>query len=301
MAGVSLILLGCHSAPAIADAVSLTPSPVATETMPTAVPATPTGAPLPTRHTATPASQPPSPAPPTVVPTSTPTPSPSATHTPTLTPTPTPIGVCEQRLIGDDLLAIVTQTYGLSRDYAPADLVPLTDYFPVEVTLGYPTEVRQVIIEPLVAMVTDMQAAGLRPFIISGYRSYAAQAIAFNKWQEQYPGHVGIISAQPGHSEHQLGAVIDFGSPELPAIVGDEEIEFHTYFYKTSEGQWLADNAHRYGFTLSYTREAFEQTGFYYEPWHYRYVGIEVATYLHDAGITLTEYQLSAGQPPCIP
>jgi zinc D-Ala-D-Ala carboxypeptidase len=236
-------------------------------------------------------------------PPATPTPRATSTHTPTppFTPTPTPGGNCHERIPSDDLLTIVTQTYGLSRHYAPQDLVPLADYLPQSVTMGFPNEVRGVIIEPLTRMVNDMIGAALQPTIISGYRSYSAQAIAYQKWASQYPDHVGIISAPPGYSEHQLGTVVDFGSPELPDIVGDPEIEFHTYFYRTSEGQWLLANAHRYGFTLSYPREAFEITGFYYEPWHYRYVGVELATQLHQSEQSLTEFLLANQPQPCIP
>jgi len=149
-------------------------------------------------------------------------------------------------------------------------------------------------------MVEDMQAAGLRLFIISGYRSYASQAIAWNKWLAREGDRGAIVSAPPGHSEHQLGTTVDFGSPELEEIVG-EEIEFHTYFFRTREGLWLAENAPKYGFTLSYPRQAFDLTGFYYEPWHYRYVGVELATHLHQTGSFLTEYQLLTQEPPCIP
>ncbi|HRO24464.1 MAG TPA: D-alanyl-D-alanine carboxypeptidase family protein, partial [Promineifilum sp.] len=87
----------------------------------------------------------------------------------------------------------------------------------------------------------------------------------------------------------------------LTDIVGQEDVEFHTWFYKTSEGIWLLENAHKYGFTLSYPFEAFETTGFFYEPWHFRYVGVEMATFLHEQGISLTEHQLATEPPPCIP
>jgi zinc D-Ala-D-Ala carboxypeptidase len=237
---------------------------------------------------------------PTAVHTVTPSPTATATNTPTPTATPTPIGPCAQRRPTDDLLTLVTRQYGLSRDYEPADLAALSDYLPVGVTLGYPTLIREVIALPLQAMIQDMQAAGLQPFIISGYRSYASQAIAWNKWLEREGDRGAIVSAPPGHSEHQLGTTVDFGSPELEEIVG-EEIEFHTYFYRTREGFWLAENAHKYGFTLSYPRQAFDLTGFYYEPWHYRYVGVELATHLRQTGSFLTEYQLLTQEPPCIP
>jgi zinc D-Ala-D-Ala carboxypeptidase len=69
----------------------------------------------------------------------------------------------------------------------------------------------------------------------------------------------------------------------------------------TGEGQWLLEHAHEYGFTLSYPREAFDLTGFYYEPWHYRYVGPGMATQLREAGLTLTQFLLDSLPPPCIP
>lgn len=215
--------------------------------------------------------------------------------------TAVPVVQCAERLPDDDLFTIVTQDFSISRDFIPGDLVTLSDHLPHSVALGYPTEVRGVILQPLVDMIDDMLSADLQPQVLSGYRSYTAQAIAWNKWNTLYPDRAAIISAPPGHSEHQLGTVIDFGSPELPGIVGQPGIQFHTYFSKTSEGQWLAENAHKYGFTLSYSLEAFETTGFYYEPWHYRYVGESMARQLRDQNMTLTEHQLANKPLPCVP
>ncbi len=286
-----LLLTGCG----LETAVSAPPLPTLVPTGPPA--ATPT-LPPPTVHDETAVAGA------TVVaqlPTNTPQPTATATATPSPTPTATPIGPCAARLPGDDLFTIVTQTYGLSRDYAPQDLALLTDFLPVDITLGYPTELRQVALGPLIQMIADMQNAGLQPWILSGYRSYSAQAISWEKWNREEPERAAILSARPGHSEHQLGTTLDFGSPELAEIVGIEDIEFHTYFYQTSEGIWLAENAHRYGFTLSYPRGAQELTGFFYEPWHFRYVGEEMATFLHESGTYLTEYQLINQPEPCIP
>ncbi len=242
---------------------------------------------------------------PTHQPTSQPTipPPPTSTPLPTVTPSPTATAVpaCDQRLPDDSLFTIVTLIYGLSRDYEPADLVDLNEHLPQRVTQGYPTQLRQVAVQPLVLMIADMEAAGLHPQVLSGYRSYSAQAIAWAKWNESHPDSASIVSAPPGHSEHQLGVTVDLGSPELPDIVGEEDIEFHTYFYMTREGQWLLEHAHEYGFTLSYPREAFEATGFYYEPWHYRYVGVEMAMQVREAGISFTEYLLAQNPQPCVP
>jgi D-alanyl-D-alanine carboxypeptidase len=241
-------------------------------------------------------------APPTLTPipthtsTATWTPSPTATptHTPTATPTATPISACTDRIPPDDLLTIVTRDYGLSRYYEPQDLVPLSAHFPVTITLGFPNEVRAVIIEPLKEIVADMYAAGLAPTIISGYRSHYSQGIAWEKWITQYPEWGHNLSAPPGFSEHQLGTTVDFGSPE-------NDNEFDGYFHQTSEGIWLAEHAHEYGFIMSYPRDTFDITGFFYEPWHFRYVGVELATQLKQSGMTLTEYLLATQPLPCIP
>ena len=216
-------------------------------------------------------------------------------------PTPLPPVACDERMPDSDLFTVVTKEYGLSKDYAPDDLVPLADHLPYGVTVGYPTEISEVMLQALVEMIDDMIAEDLQPWVLSGYRSYAAQAYSWDKWNRLYPETAAIVSALPGHSEHQLGTVIDFGSPELPGVVGQPGIEFHTYFYKTSEGQWLADNAYKYGFTLSFTEQAFDITGFYFEPWHYRYVGETMAAQLREQNLTLTEYKLLNEPLPCTP
>lgn len=289
---ILFILVGCGSP----TAVSQQPPPTQSATVGalaihTARPAT--VAPQPTSATISTAT-----ATPTPTPTSQP---PTITPTSTATPTATPLGPCSERIPDDNLFTTVTQTYGLSRHYTPQDLVLLTDYLPVEVTLGFPTEIRREVLTPLQEMIVDMQAAGLQPRILSGYRSYAAQAISWDKWNREEPERAAILSARPGHSEHQLGTTVDFGSPELAEIVGIEDIQFHTYFYQTSEGIWLAENAYRYGFTLSYPRGALELTGFFYEPWHYRYVGVEMATFLQETEMYLTEFQLLTQPEPCNP
>ncbi|MDX1688217.1 MAG: M15 family metallopeptidase [Candidatus Promineifilaceae bacterium] len=256
----------------------------------------------PATETATPAPTSAAPATPTPVHTAAPTATDTPTITPTPTPTATPIGPCTQRQPADDnLLALVSREYGLSRDYKPDDLVPLSDYFPSAVTLGYPTEVRQIIIDPLSQLVDAMHAEELSPLIVSGFRDYAAQALAREKWVEQYPEWAHNLSAPPGHSEHQLGTTVDFSSPDLPEMVGEEFIQFHPAFARTDEGTWLAAHAHEFGFTMSYPADRMEETAFWYEPWHFRYVGVDLATRLWEQDLTLSEYLLDVSGPPCIP
>ena len=277
-------------APSLTAAVQTVPTSSAT---PSATATEPTSEPKATQDTA--------PSTPTPVSTSTREPTPTETATATVKPSPTRAGSCKDRVPSDDLQTLVTSEYAISAEYVPGDLIEIADYLPMRVTLGYNTQLRRETISHLVRMITDMESQGLSPQIISGYRSYIAQSISWQKWLELEPERASIISVPPGHSEHQLGTTIDFGSPELATLVGDEDVEFHTYFYKTSEGEWLENHAHEYGFTLSYPLEAFEITGFYYEPWHYRYVGVVLATKLEANGISLTQYLLESYPPPCDP
>lgn len=233
----------------------------------------------------------------TATPTATDTPQPTASATTTATAAPV---ACSERMPHGDLFALVTRDFGLSRDFEPGDLTPLSEHFDVAVTLGYPTEVSAQILEPLQTIVGAMQAQGLAPQIVSGYRSYSEQALAFRKWLTEYPDWGSFLSAPPGHSEHQLGTTVDFGSRELKYMLGEAYVQFHPAFAQTSEGKWLAEHAAAYGFTMSYPEDAFEQTAFYPEPWHFRYVGKELAMALAADGITLTEYLLQRQPVPCI-
>jgi zinc D-Ala-D-Ala carboxypeptidase len=245
---------------------------------------------------------------------SAPKPTPSATavtltpSAPTGTPFPLPTAdpqmlSCDQRKpASDDLLVVITRAFGISSEYTPKGLVRLDKYLPYTTVYSPQVRVRQVMVAPLVKMIKDMRAAGLKPVVRSAYRGYYDQVATYERWQQEKPDRAGMISALPGHSEHQLGLALDFSSPELPDLVGDPTAVFNSAFIETSEGKWLAMNAHQYGFTMSYPLEAQVWTGLAYEPWHYRYVGVELATYLHASGQFLTQF-LMESRPvlPCVP
>ena len=93
------------------------------------------------------------------------------------------------------------------------------------------------------------------------------------------------MSARPGHSEHQLGTAIDFRSADdaTPPWQLDD-------FADTDAGGWLRDHAWEYGFVLSYPRGEAAETCYSYEPWHFRYVGRDIARAVHDSGETLRRY-----------
>ena len=88
-------------------------------------------------------------------------------------------------------------------------------------------------------------------------------------------------SARPGHSEHQTGLSID--------VMGSNND--YNIFDKSKEFKWMKDNAHKYGFIMRYPKNKEYITGFKYEPWHYRYVGIDTAQKIYENNITLEEYK----------
>jgi D-alanyl-D-alanine carboxypeptidase len=231
----------------------------------------------------------------TVPPTSTGVPpTPTQTATPTALPAATLTAIYEANCslynrVPQDLLTYVDRDTSVPRDFEPADLaiVPLD---PGNVAFR-PIPLRQSVHQPLLDMLDAMNQAGLSVWVMSGYRSYGEQQLAYDKWLNLYPDHAPDISAVPGHSEHQLGTAIDFSTPYMDDLYGDY---FHVNFYQTPEGQWLIKQAAYYGFTLSYPTWAVEQTGYAWEPWHFRYVGL-LAGELLARNITLTQYLQECG------
>jgi len=126
-------------------------------------------------------------------------------------------------------------------------------------------------------------------YVRSAYRSYAEQERTFAYWVDVLgEAEARRVSAEPGHSEHQLGTAADLTT----ADVGYDLTEA---FAETPAGRWLAENAYRYGFALSYPVGAEPVTGYAYEPWHYRYIGPDQAAAWRSSGLTLVEYLRGIG------
>jgi D-alanyl-D-alanine carboxypeptidase len=155
------------------------------------------------------------------------------------------------------------------QDYEPDDLADV----PVEHT--WEPELRQEASDAVVAMFDAARnEAGLELASNSAYRSYSAQ-------EEVYDGD-DLTTARPGFSEHQTGLAMDIG-----AVSGDCSLA--ECFADTPEGAWLRDNAWRFGFILRYPADKTDVTGYSFEPWHFRYVGTDLATEMHDTGSTTLE------------
>ena len=118
---------------------------------------------------------------------------------------------------------------------------------------------------------------------VSGYRSYETQVITHNYFINTMGEQEAIrVSARPGHSEHQLGLALDVTIHALGNLT--------SLFSSTDEGIWLQNNAHRFGFIIRYPADREADTGYIYEPWHIRYVGIEVATEIFGSDMILEDF-----------
>jgi len=171
--------------------------------------------------------------------------------------------------------AVIDTWWRLSSSYAPNDLLSVW-----RANISGRGKVRGFLMGDFSAMAADARAQGIRLAVQSAYRSYWAQASTFREWVRK----IGLAratktSARAGHSEHQLGTAIDFKSPGGP-------VPWDNYprWDRTPISRWLAANAWRYGFVQSYPKGAYETTCYLYEPWHYRYVGRDIAYEIHGSG-----------------
>lgn len=179
---------------------------------------------------------------------------------------------------GDYLLALVTKETTLKSNYAPADLEPIPAYmFP-----SRDMQLRREALEHLEELWSVAEEEGVILTILSAYRSYSYQMSLFNRYAEKHgEEQANRFSARPGQSEHQLGTAVDFGGTAF---------DFKAEFAQTPQGRWLAENAYRFGFALSYPEGKEHITGYIFEPWHYRYIGLDYAYQWKAAGITLKEF-----------
>ena len=210
---------------------------------------------------------------------------------PPLTQAAGPLPDCELKNVltaprgyDDWSVTLVDWLLRVPRRYVPPDLVPVS-----EAGIAGPGLIREVAVDDLRALAEAAAANGTPIAVNSPYRSYREQVASFNGWVA-VDGYEDAItySQRPGHSEHQLGLTIDFqalGGPS--ALQGD--------WYTTPTGRWMFDNAWKFGWVLSYPRGEggalfSEATCFHYEPWHYRYLGREIARKVHRSGLTIREY-----------
>lgn len=134
---------------------------------------------------------------------------------------------------------------------------------------------------------------GLKLQAQSAYRSYDTQVSVYNGWVNSLGQEAAdLTSARPGHSEHQTGLAIDVNA--LP----DQGCALEPCWGATPHAQWIAANAHRFGFIVRYPDGMTHITGYEYEPYHLRFVGVELATEMYTTGITTLEEFF--GLPPAV-
>ena len=186
----------------------------------------------------------------------------------------------EQPLLADitqNYNILVTKTYQLPQDYT----IPLTN-----VSIGCRMRMMQLETETARAfesMCADMQLLGMKIASNSGYRDYNQQQETYNSIIADYGTTQGEQRvARPSFSEHETGLAVDIASLSNPDVP----------FVDSKESDWLMQNAHHYGFILRYQKGYEQITGVQFEAWHYRYVGVELATKVFESGLTFDEYYL---------
>jgi D-alanyl-D-alanine carboxypeptidase len=202
--------------------------------------------------------------------------------TPAPTPAITPAPLSEQ-------LCLVSPSRGIPLSYVPPDLVTL----PQGPYVGPAVLMRKQAAEALTQLLNGAAAQHVYLFAVSGYRSAELQQQTLDAEIKQYgPEKAYSEVALPGHSEHQLGDAVDVLSVRDPVDMDDS-------FGDTPEGKWLAANAPAYGFVVSYPKGSQPITGYVYEPWHIRYVGVPLAQEITASGLTLTQYLPLHGMDGC--
>lgn len=137
--------------------------------------------------------------------------------------------------------------------------------------------------DAFLSMYNDAYEAGYGFKLKSAYRSFDTQVSTYNYWVSTENGNkekADVYSARAGHSEHQTGYAFD---------IRDYDYKYEDYS-KSESFKWVSQNAHKYGFILRFPKDKENITGYQYESWHYRYCGIECATYIYENDITFEEY-----------
>ena len=183
-------------------------------------------------------------------------------------------------------IILVNPWNSIPYDYAP-DLVALDRSHGVE-----GSRVDRSCYDALIAMINDCNKECPQAMVVSSYRTHEMQTANFNRKvqfyvnqgysQEDAEREAAKVIAIPGTSEHQLGLAVD--------IIDTRDWSLEEWQEDLPAQQWLMENCWRYGFILRYPKDKIDVTGIIYEPWHYRFVGYELAAELHELGLTLEEY-----------
>lgn len=178
---------------------------------------------------------------------------------------------------------LVNRNNNLPDTYVPSDLIKLTE---VPTVLSNPevNQLREPAYEALKNLFQGAKEDGFDLYARSGYRSYNTQVSLYSSYVANHgQAAADTFSAKPGQSEHQTGLSMDITCEAMNFQLDDT-------FGETEEGKWISENAHNYGFIIRYPKGKEDITGYMYEPWHIRYLGVELATDVYESGLTLEEY-----------
>lgn len=170
---------------------------------------------------------------------------------------------------------VVNKHRSLTKDFEPDDLVSIDEEYAADDTQAG----SRIAVNAFIEMYKDAQKEGYDLVINSSYRSYQDQEEVCNTYRDLYgDNYVTNYVAMPGFSEHQTGLSFDIGSKDT------------NVFAESDEYTWIQENAHKYGFIQRFPEEYEAVTGFRAEPWHYRYVGKKIASYIYENNISFEEY-----------
>ena len=185
-----------------------------------------------------------------------------------------------------ELLLLASSAQPLGEDYAPGDLVKLASRRSgsstkdtVYTESATSIQLRQEAADALVKMCAAAEKKDVILYVRQGYRSYADEAARYARLEKR-----GEAGQKPGETDYQTGLAV--------TVVGKawKSKTLTAEFAESKEGKWLAKNAAAYGFVLRYPQHKVEETGWEYEPWHLRYVGVEAAVYMAENDLCLEEF-----------
>jgi len=177
-----------------------------------------------------------------------------------------------------DTMVLVNKSTSLDKNYVPSDLVW------VDLRGVRETQLRQEAAEALENLFKEADSKAITLYCCSGYRSYETQQELYQENVKTYgQKQADLVSAKPGQSEHQTGLAMDVTAESV-------NLDLDESFGETTEGQFVKNNAYKYGFIIRYQEDKTAITGYAYEPWHLRYVGTDAAKTIFEKDITLAEY-----------
>jgi len=173
--------------------------------------------------------------------------------------------------IDSELLQKYSKVYFLNEHYMPGKVVEIPKQFTFK--QDEPEYIHAQIINRLKSLLEDAEEDGINLRVVSAFRSFDEQKSLKGAYSTVYGSGANAFSADQGYSEHQLGTTLDFTTAETNGIL--------TGFENTTAYAWLLKNAHKYGFVLSYPKD---NAYYVFEPWHWRFVGRDLARDLHSDG-----------------